>query len=112
MAGTLESKMTGFRLGDYRDTPGKRGFLGLALALAIGLIPAAYYALRVGESAVRSLRDEQEVLSYKPGTDDTLKLFDELDSAVGMAHRRSMRNTAVIWVLVASGTLIGWYRIT
>jgi hypothetical protein len=95
-----------------RDYPAKRAFIGLGFALFIGLVPAAYSAVYVGGGELRRLRAEQEVLSAKPGTEEVVRQFDDLDAAVAAAHNRSMVNTLVLWVLVSGGVLAVWYRLT
>lgn len=112
VAQTMENPAFTGTKGAFRESATKRAFLGLAIALAIGFIPAAYYALRMGGAEVRRLRAEQEVLSRKPGTEEVQQRFTALDADVGSAHRRSARNTAVLWLVVSGGALFGWYRIT
>lgn len=95
-----------------RENPAKRAFMGLAFALVIGLLPAAYSAVRLGGTEVQGLRARQEELSRKPGTEDIMRQFDDLDVAVEKARSRSMLNTVVLWVLVSSGAMAVWYRVT
>lgn len=95
-----------------RDDPVRRAFMGLALAVLVGFLPAAYHALKMGAGEVRMLRDEQEQLSKRVGTEEVLRRFDEVEDKVAQARSRAMRNTFVIWVLVSGGTLVGWYRLT
>jgi hypothetical protein len=95
-----------------RDDPLRRAFLGLAFALVVGLVPAAYSAVHVGGSETGRLRAQQEELSQKPGTEEVVKKFDDLDVAIGEARTRSMINSLVLWVLVSSGALAIWYKVT
>ena len=100
------------RFAQARDRPARRAFWGLAVALVIGFLPAAYYCLGPGASSAHRLRTEQELLSRQPGTDANLRRFADLEVQVGDAHRRASRNTAVIWVAVAGVAMLGWYRVT
>lgn len=100
------------RLLSMRDNPSKRAFVGLGIALAVGFIPAAYHALKMGPKDVRNLRAEQELLSRKVGTEETLRRFDDLERQVDDARGRAMRNTLIIWVAVAGVIGAGWYKIT
>ncbi len=95
-----------------RDNPVRRAFLGLAFALFVGAVPAAYNALQLGEAEVQRLRARQQELSQKPGTEEVIKEFDGLDVAVDQARSRSMFHTLILWVLVSSGGLAIWYRVT
>ncbi len=108
----MEAKTEGFQLGDFRRKPAKRAFLGLLFALVLGFLPAAYYCFGPGTTEVRRLRVEQELLSRQPGTEEILRRFDELDAQVGDSHGRSTRNTAIVWVAVASVAMLGWYKVT
>jgi hypothetical protein len=108
----MEQKPTRFHLGDFRGKPAKRGFLGLALALVFGFLPAAYYCFGPGATDARRMRVEQELLSRQAGTEDNLRVFDDLDVQVQASHERASRNTAIVWVAVAGVTMLGWYKIT
>lgn len=112
IASSIQRRSTRFPLLAFSDNPLKRALVGVAFALLVGFIPAAYNALRVGSSEVTNLRDEQALLSKKPGTEEVVKRYDQIDEAVRDAHDRSLRNTGLIWFLVAGGVLAGWYRIT
>lgn len=111
-ASRMEQKATGFRLGEFRGKPAKRAFLGLTFALFLGFLPAAYYCFGPGTTETRRLRVEQEVLSRQTGTEDTLRVFDDLDAQVGVAHEHASRNTAIVWVAVTGVAMLGWYKIT
>lgn len=108
----FESRMTGFKLMDFKDAPAKRAFVGLALALFIGFLPAAFVAVRVGGAQITALRGEQEDLSRKVGTESNLARFDEIEHAVESAHTKSKYMTFAVWVLFAGGAMLGWYRFT
>ncbi len=110
MAATFESKLP-FSLGEF-ESAARRAFIGLAAALIIGLLPAAYHAFRVGAKDIRRMRDEQELISRKPATEDSLRRFDELDEDVNNAHSHAMRNTAVIWLMTSTGAMFAWFRST
>lgn len=94
------------------EQPAKRAFVGLGLALGLGFVPALYNARVLGTHEVVALRAEQAGLSQKVGTEDTLRQFDDLEARVGEAQGRSMRNTLVLWVLVAGGAFAAFYRAT
>lgn len=98
--------------GDLRRKPAKRAFLGLLFALVLGFLPAVYYCFGPGAAEVRKVRTEQELLSRQPGTEEVLKRFDQLDGQVGDLHNAATRNVAIVWVAVASVSLLGWYKIT
>ena len=99
-------------VGDLRRKPAKRAFLGLAFSLVLGFLPAVYYCFGPGAAEVRKVRVEQELLSRQPGTEEILKRFDQLDKQVGDLHNTATRNTAIVWVAVASVSMLAWYRIT
>jgi hypothetical protein len=108
----VEAQQQPQRLLGLRDNPVRRGFLGLAVALGVGFIPAAYHALKLGTGEVIAVRSEQEQLSKRAGTEDVLKRYDELEEKIGEARTRAMRNTLLVWVAVSGGAMIAWYRIT
>jgi hypothetical protein len=112
LARQMERNAIGFKLLALRDDPPKRAFLGLTIALLIGMVPALWHALAIGRSEVLDLRTRQEVLSTKVGTDAVRKEFHAIDAAVHEAHGKHRRNTAIVWVIVSGGALFGWYRLT
>ena len=112
MSAAMEKKARGFKLLEIDDNPVKRAFIGIAIALVVGFIPAAYHALRVGSGDMRRIRAEQEVLSRKPATEEIVRQFEELDTSVGVSKSRSMRNTGLLWMVMTGGALIIWYRVT
>jgi hypothetical protein len=111
MGVAMAEQARGFKLAEF-DNPVKRAFLGLALALAIGFIPAAYHALGMGSREMRRLREEQEAVSHRPATEEIARRFEDLDAAVGDAKGRYMRNTGIIWIFISGGALAGWFRLT
>jgi hypothetical protein len=108
----IEQQATGFRIGDFRSKPAKRAFLGLVFALVFGFLPAAYYCFGPGATDARRLRVEQELLSRQTGTEENLRVFDDLDVQVKASHERASRNTAIVWFAVAGVAMLGWYKIT
>jgi hypothetical protein len=112
MANKMTLESTPLRVGDLRRRPARRAFLGLAFALVLGFLPAAYYCFGPGSAEVRRLRVEQELLSRQPGTEEIMHRFDDLDGQVGEAHDRSSRNAAVVWIAVTGVAMLGWYKIT
>ena len=96
--------------GRLRDNPPKRAFAGLGLALAVGFLPAAYWAKGPGAEPVARLRAEQSDLSQKAGTEEVLTRFDEIDTQVAAAGLRNMRNTLFIWVAGSGLVLVAFYR--
>jgi len=101
-----------FRMGNLRQKPAKRAFLGLLFSLVLGFLPTVYYCFGPGASDVRKVRVEQEILSRQPGTEEILKRFDQLDAQVDPLHEAASRNAAILWVTVTSVFMLGWYKIT
>jgi hypothetical protein len=95
-----------------RESPVKRAFLGLGLGLAVGLVPAAYYARNPGAAEVVRLRTEQHDLSQRAGTEEILRRFDEIDGLVSSSQTRNIRNTLFIWVAAGGLVMFGFYRVT
>jgi hypothetical protein len=112
LSAALEERNAPIRIADFTDSPAKRAFIGLAFALVVGFIPAAYHAFRMGAKDIHRLREEQELLSRKPATEEIVKRFHDLDVLVENQTSRSTRTTAILWMVVTGGTLVGWYRIT
>jgi hypothetical protein len=100
------------RVGNLRDKPAKRAFIGLLFSLVLGFMPAAYYCFGPAAAKVREVRVEQELLGRQPGTEEVIRRFDQLDGQVGELHDRATRNTAILWFAVASVGMLGWYKIT
>jgi hypothetical protein len=92
------------------DSP-RRALLGLALALAIGFIPAAYYSFGVSGAEVRHIRARQAELSELPGSKEITDEFDRLEAAVTRVRHRGLIRTAVIWVMVSGIAGAGLYRL-
>jgi hypothetical protein len=112
LSAALEARAAGFKVADFGDNALKRAFVGLALALVIGFIPAAYHAFRVGQRDIHRLREEQEMLSRKPATEELLQRFEELNGTVDNATSRATRTTGILWMVMSGATLFGWYRVT
>lgn len=89
----------------------KRALLGLALALAIGFIPAAYYTFGLSGGEVRRIRARQAELSQQPGSKEITDEFDRLEAAVSRVRHRGLTHTAVIWVMVSGIAGAGLYRL-
>ena len=100
------------KLANLRDHPAKRAFIGLAVAVLLGLLPAAYYAFGPGSADARELRVRQEVLARQPGTDEIVHQFDELDEQVTRTRERSLRNIALVWAATSMAAMAGWYKVT
>jgi hypothetical protein len=94
------------------NSPARRAFMGLALALFLGFVPAAYYALFPGAGEVDRLRSEQRVLSEKTGTEENMRRFDQLEDMVASGHWKALRNTLIIWVAISGVTMAAWYKTT
>lgn len=107
-----QQRDTAFRIADFAGKPARRAFVGLTFALVLGFLPAAYYCFGPGGTEVHRLRLEQEVLSRQTGTEDNLRVFDDLDGRVVASHERTSRNTAIVWVAVTGVAMLGWYKIT
>jgi hypothetical protein len=112
MSAAIDARAAGFKIADFGDEAWKRAFIGLAVALVVGFIPAAYHAFRVGAHDIHRLRDEQELLSRKPATEEIVRDFEELDRSVDSATNRATRTTGIVWLVMTGATLAGWYRVT
>jgi hypothetical protein len=112
VAAKMMAEAAPVHVGDLRRKPAKRAFLGLAFSVVLGFLPAVYYCFGPGAGEVRKVRVEQELLSRQPGTEEILKRFDQLDKQVGDLHEQATRNTAIVWVAVASVSMLAWYKIT
>jgi len=108
----MTSEAAPFRVGDLRQKPAKRAFLGLLISLVLGFLPAVYYCFGPGKEEIGKVRVEQEVMSRQPGTEEILKRFDQLDAQVAPLHEKASRNVAIVWVAVTSVCMLGWYKIT
>lgn len=97
--------------GGFNKNPTKWAFLGLAFALLIGLLPAAYYALGPGTAQAKHHRVEQEILSRQPGSEEILRRFDELERQIDNARSRSFRNTGIIWITISAIAMGGWFKL-
>jgi ABC-type branched-subunit amino acid transport system ATPase component len=75
----------------------------------LGLAPKL---VRLVFELIGRLRDEQEVLSRRTGTAETLQRYDDLEEAVGRAHKKSIRNTALIWFTLSGVSLAVWFKVT
>jgi hypothetical protein len=90
----------------------KRALWGLALALAIGFVPAAYYTFGISGAEVRRIRARQAELSEQPGEKPITDEFDRLEAAVTQVRHRGLTRTAVLWVLVSGIAGAGLYRLS
>jgi hypothetical protein len=107
--GSTRTRRARARLG---DNPARRAFMGLFLALALGFLPAALYALKPAAGETARLRAEQADLSSRAGTEQNLRRFDEIDGLVDASHSKAMRNTLIIWVLVGGAVMGAFYKVT
>jgi hypothetical protein len=98
-------------LGDLIRSPLQRAFAGLALALLVGFVPAAYYALRISGAEVKRIRARQAELSPLPGTQAVTEEFDKLDAAVSDVRSTGLKRTAVIWVMVSAIGGFAWQKL-
>ena len=88
----------------------KRALLGLALALAIGFVPAAYYTFGINGAELGRIRARQAELSVQPGEKPITDEFDRLEAAVTRVRHRGLTHTAVLWVLVSGIAGAAIYR--
>ncbi|MEO8213997.1 MAG: hypothetical protein ABI560_12420 [Myxococcales bacterium] len=95
-----------------RHDPVRRAFWGLAVALLLGFVPAAYYARSINRREVDVLRAEQATLSARPATRDSLARFDALEAAVDQTRGRGAGRTLLIWLGVGGVTALVWFRAT
>jgi hypothetical protein len=100
-----------WRWSDIRRDPSKRAIVGLALALVIGFLPAAYTTFAVSGGEVRRIRARQAELSEQPGTSAVLDEFDRLEGAIARVRRRGLQHSAVLWVLVTAIAAVGFDRL-
>lgn len=91
--------------------PVKKAFVGLAVAILVGLVPAAYYAVGINGAEVKRLRARQAELSDQPGTKEITDEFDALDAGVSRVRGRGLRNTLVLWVLVSGAAGFAWLKL-
>jgi hypothetical protein len=94
-----------------RRDPVRRAFFGLALALVVGFVPAAYSAWGIDGPEVARLRDRQVALSRQPATQALTAEFDTLDAAVYSVRRKGITRTAAIWLMVTALVGVGWYKL-
>ncbi len=100
------------RRGRLADSPIRRAFWGLALALILGFLSAAYYARTSNRHDIIALRAQQAEISLLPATKTTLARFDDLDAAVHAMHRRGAGRALLIWMAVAAVTGAAWTKLT
>jgi hypothetical protein len=111
-ARSIERQLYASRLRELLENPVKRAFTGLALALLLGLVPAAYYARGVCGGEVRAIRARQAALVERSGGEELDRELARLDQAVDGVRRRGMRNTALLWLLVSGIAGAGWQRLS
>jgi len=87
-------------------------FVGLALALAVGFVPAALFARGPGMRRVRELRDSQAALSAQPATHEVTAAFFQLEDEVNGAFRRDAALTLGLWLAVAGAAGLVLRRVT
>jgi hypothetical protein len=97
------------RMGEH---PVRRAFFGLALALMLGFLPAAYYARSAVRRELTALRVKQAEISSLPATQASLAHFDELDGQVHAVQLGGATRTLLIWILVAGVTGAVWTKLT
>lgn len=96
----------------FAGDPVRRAFSGLALGLALGFVPAAYYARAVNGAEVGALRAEQSAMSARPASAEVLARFDALDAGVRAARSRGVALTLVIWVVAGGAVGAAWARLS
>ena len=80
----------------------------LGVSLAIGFLPAAYYARGPAAEAVGRRRAEQARLGDRPATVASLAEFDRLDGEVSSLEIRARVVTAALWASVAAGAALAY----
>jgi hypothetical protein len=80
----------------------------LGVSLAIGFLPAAYYARGPAAEAVGRRRAEQARLGDRPATVASLAEFDRLDAEVSSLETRARVVTAALWASVAAGAAMAY----
>jgi hypothetical protein len=112
MAGHFQAQAPLERIGgELAKHPTKWAFLGLTIALFIGLLPAAYYSFGPGTAQAKHNRVEQEILSRQPGSEEILRRFDELEKQISNSRSRNLRNTGILWFAVTGIAMAGWFKL-
>ena len=97
---------------DVRRDPIKRALAGLAFALVIGFVPAAYYTYGVSGGEVRAdPRAPGRALAAVGHAVGARRSSTASNGAVARVRRRGMIGSAVLWVLVsglAAPASFGW----
>jgi hypothetical protein len=101
----------GWGWNQIRHDPVKRAVVGLALALALGLLPATIYSFGVSGGEVRRIRARQAVLSQQIGTKAIVDEFDHLEAEVSEVRHHGLFHTAIIWTLVTGIAGAGLHRL-
>jgi len=100
--GRLEERGRSGSLRRWHEEPGRRLFAGVGLALALGFLPAAFYARGPGLARVRGLRAAQAALSDQPASHEVTAAFFQLEDEVGRAFRRDAWTTLALWLGTAA----------
>ncbi|HEX3694233.1 MAG TPA: hypothetical protein VH374_02495 [Polyangia bacterium] len=109
VARAIEERQAGW--GDVRSNPVKRAAAGLAVAVLVGLLPAAYYARGINGAEVKSLRARQAELSEQLGTKAVTDEYDSLDASIDQVRSRGLRRTMALWIVVSGVVGVAWSRL-
>ncbi len=110
VARAMEERQAGW--GSMRTNPVKRAMAGLAVAVLVGLVPAAYYAHGINGAEVRALRARQAELSGEVGSKAVSDEFDALDATVDLVRGRGLRRTMALWLAVSAVAGLAWARLS
>jgi hypothetical protein len=97
----------------WLSTPARRAFLGLAVALLLGFLPAVIYARTSVRNEISALRARQVEISTAPAERAAVAQaqFDDLDAAVNAVQRAGAGKTLLIWLAVTAATGAAWSRL-
>lgn len=109
-ARAIEERHAGW--GSVRTNPVKRAMVGLAVAVLIGLLPAAYYARGINGGEVRALRARQAELSTEVGSKAVTDEFDALDATIDQVRGRGLRRTMALWLAVSAVAGLAFARLS
>jgi hypothetical protein len=78
----------------------------------LGFVPAAYHALRMGARDLHQIREQQEILSRKPGHRGDQPSVREPQRRREERQEPRAADHRPVWVMFTGGALFGWYRTT
>jgi len=101
----------------FVDKPRQRLLAGAALALGLGFLPATYYASGAEDEKYGKIRNDLLSLQDSANTPSLWQALDAPDGARPLAAKSMERargriraNASIIWILVASGVALVWFK--